>query len=130
MKFSILFFLTTLITLSLNNSFAKDANPIVEWAPFDVKEGITEAQLIAASNRLQLEFLSKQKGYIKRSLLKGKGSQWVDIIHWESIGDAHEALNQAASCVVCAEFFALLVMTDPTNASEGIFHYEQIQSWQ
>jgi hypothetical protein len=63
---------------------AMNKNGVIEWAPFTLVEGIDEAKLLQASQALQADFLSQQKGFLRRELLKGKDNAWVDLIYWES----------------------------------------------
>lgn len=47
-------------------------NVVVEWAPFTVKPGVDGAAVISASEILQHEFLSQQRAFLRRELLKGQ----------------------------------------------------------
>jgi len=47
----------------------------LEWAPFSLKEGVSEAEILKASENLQTEFLCQQKGFIRRELLRGADNQ-------------------------------------------------------
>ncbi len=113
--------------------YAQDIGVIIEWAPFEVRQGVSDEELVLASESLQNEFLVKQKGYIKRELLKGKGNEWVDLVYWVNQEDADTASQNAMSCAVCSIFFALMEsMSDPEqimDPAEGIFHYKKIAGW-
>jgi heme-degrading monooxygenase HmoA len=74
---------------------------VVEWAPFQIAEGTDETKLLRASEALQSEFLSKQKGFLRRELLHGPGQQWVDLVYWESREAAEVAAQNAANSPVC-----------------------------
>jgi hypothetical protein len=50
----------------------------IEWAPFRLADGIDETTLLTASEALQREFISQQRGFIRRELLKGQANQWFD----------------------------------------------------
>ena len=65
----------------------------VEWAPFQLNDGVSESDLINAAEKIQSEFLASQPGYVKRELLKASGEVWVDLIHWT---DKESAFRQEA----------------------------------
>jgi len=67
---------------------------VVEFVSFKLKEGIPERQFLEASDVLNKVFLSVQKGYISRKLLKTEDT-WADIVLWESMDDAMNAMKAA-----------------------------------
>ena len=102
---------------------------IVEWAPFQLADGVDEATLLEASDALQKGFLSKQSGFIKRELLKGKDNQWVDILHWSSLMEAKQAAKNVANSPICHKYFQLLCAADHSNPNAGVSHFEQVKTW-
>jgi hypothetical protein len=52
-----------------------EATYTIEWAPFTLAAGVNEATLLAASDVLQRDFLSKQPGFLHRELLKRSANQ-------------------------------------------------------
>jgi len=131
-----LFFALTFMIFAIfsNTAHAQDNGMIVEWAPFEVREGVSNEQLLQASEHLQNEFLVKQKGYIKRELLKGDGKQWVDLVYWASEEDAQAAIQNAMNSEACGAFFGLMEgISDPEEVidpAEGVFHYKRIAGWE
>jgi hypothetical protein len=103
---------------------------IVEWAPFQLAEGIDEATLIKISAAVQTDFLSKQSGFVKRDLLKGKDNQWVDILYWNSREEAEQAFKNAEKSPACLKYFSLMIGPDPDDPSAGVSHFEQIMTYQ
>lgn len=65
---------------------------VVEFVTFKLKEGVTEEQLLAASDTMNSNFLSLQKGYIERKLVKREDT-WGDIVLWETMEDALGAMS-------------------------------------
>ena len=65
---------------------------VVELVSFKLKEGISEEEFLVASDELNASFLSLQKGYIFRKLLK-KEDTWTDIVLWETMDDAMNAIK-------------------------------------
>lgn len=76
-------------------------NLIVEIAQFKLAAGVSDEDFLHEAEVAQKNFLEKQSGYIDRELLKDKDGQWVDILHWNSIGEAQKA--------------AEVMMTDPAT---------------
>lgn len=102
----------------------ENSKVVAEWAPFELIAGTDERALLQASEALQKEFLDKQKGFIRRELLKGKDNQWVDLVYWESMADAEQAAKNAANSPVCHEYFHLMVAADHDDPAAGVLHFE------
>src|SRR5262245_64462075 len=98
----------------------------IEWAPYRLAKGVDETRLLAASEVLQREFVSQQRGFIRRELLKGQASPWVDLVYWDSLSAAEEAARNAMNSPVCQTYFALMVAEDAALAT-AVSHFEQIQ---
>lgn len=105
-------------------------NVVVEWAPFAVKPDVNDVELIAASEALQNDFLSRQRGLIRRELLKGQNGQWVDLVVWESRDAADQAVKNAAESPVCFQYFQLMADADHDDAGVGVFHFERIREYE
>ena len=78
----------------------------IEWVPFElspfvVKDGVTSERLIRVDQHVENCFLKTPKGYIKRSLLKGKEGHSVDIIYWQSDIDTTTAANESPIYFEC-----------------------------
>lgn len=101
----------------------------VEWAPFVKAEGVTDKQLIIAANQVNVEFLAKQPGFIKRELIKKSEMEYADVIHWTSKKEAVSAGSKVLSCVECAQYFQLMDMESSEKAGAGFSHYEILQIW-
>jgi hypothetical protein len=101
----------------------------IEWAPFTLAAGVDETTLLAASDVLQREFVSQQRGFIRRELLKGQANHWVDLVYWDSLSAAEEASRNAMNSPVCHTYFALMV-GDDANLAAAVSHFEQIQIYE
>ena len=99
-------------------------NTVVEWAPFSLKEGVSEQTLLEAAEALQQHFLSKQEGFLKRELLKGPDNSWVDILHWSSKEAADKAMQQIMSSAACQKYFECM-----SDATEAPLLFEQTKAW-
>lgn len=108
---------------------AMNQNVIIEWAPFELAEGFDEKTLLQASETLQREFLSKQRGFIRRELLKGKNNQWVDLVYWQSREDAEQAAKNVAESAVCRHYFQCMLAADHDDPGAGVLHFERIETY-
>lgn len=109
---------------------AKAADSIfVEYAPFTIKEGVTEDQLISISQKLQEYFIDKQSGFIKRELLHLNGRKWVDIIYWANKEAAEKALKDSETNPICNEYFTIMEPIDPKTPNGGITHLQLVKSY-
>jgi len=102
---------------------------VVEWAPFELADGIDEDTLLNVSDTFQKEFVNTQKGFIQRQLLKGQDGKWVDLIHWESQEDAEKVLENAEKSEACRSFFQILKAADPDAPGAGVLHFEHVKSY-
>jgi hypothetical protein len=105
------------------------ATVTIEWAPFTLVNATDEARLLSASDALQRDFLSKQPGFVRRELLKGRDGQWVDLVYWESDEAAAEAMRRATGSVVCTEYFQLMVGADLPDFGSGVLHFSRAKSY-
>ena len=102
-------------------------NETVEWAPFALKDGATESDLLAAAYEIERSFLSKQTGYIRRELLKKDDNNWVDLIYWKSKQEAAEAMKAVSTSEACGQYFSLMAGMD--DAEGGVSHFERVKAW-
>ncbi|MEH6443226.1 MAG: hypothetical protein V7784_04940 [Oceanospirillaceae bacterium] len=116
--------LLSLISVSLNATAGETA---IEWAPFIKAPGVTDEQLIEQAHAVNNTFLIKQKGFIKRELIKKDDNEYADVIYWETSSDAVAAGEEVNTCVKCGEYFEL--METGEKAGAGFSHYTIIKSW-
>lgn len=113
----------------MNGEVQAQDSVVVEWAPYIKAENVTDAELIKKAEKVNTEFLSLQKGFIKRKLVKKSKTEYADIIHWSTQGDATSAGEKVESCAVCAEYFKLMDMEASIGAGAGFSYYSILMSW-
>ena len=104
-------------------------NYVIEWAPFQLKEGVDEAAFLSASEDLQKEFLNLQKGFVKRDLARAADGQWADIVFWASHADAEAAVKVAMDYPACLRYFEMLASADPDKPELDILHLNVVRSY-
>jgi hypothetical protein len=74
---------------------------VVEVVLFKLNEGVT-VETFVASAAVTEEKVRQYSGFIKRQLSQGEDGQWLDLLWWESLEEAHQAaenIMQDTSCV-------------------------------
>lgn len=93
---------------------------VIEFAPFTLVEGVDEATLVAASDALQAEFLSRQQGFIKRDLVQVGDGKWADVLYWESRDSVERAMQEAPGNPAALNYFQLMAKTEHDDPATGM----------
>ncbi|MEQ1900294.1 MAG: hypothetical protein ABL866_06130 [Devosia sp.] len=101
---------------------------ILEFAPFGLKSGVTEKQLLEASEHLQTQFLERRDGYVSRQLVREKDGRYADLIWWTSAGAVEAAMKAVYESPACATYFALMQM-DEADPSAGMKHFTAVAQY-
>lgn len=101
---------------------------IMELAPFRLRPGVTEEQLVEASAALQRDFVSKLPGFLSRTLLRATDGSYLDVVWWASREAAQGAVNAAAESKTCAAFFALMD-ADVSDAGAGVDLFTEVAKY-
>jgi hypothetical protein len=56
--------------------------PVVEVVRLRPASGITEEQFLAANDRFEQDYMAKQPGFLRRTLLRGEGHEWAVLVDW------------------------------------------------
>ena len=81
---------------------------IHEIVIFRLRECITEHSFLDAYEAMEKDFFRTAGGYIKRELVKTNDSEWIDIVHWESMQAARQAAEDAALNTTCMSCFKMI----------------------
>lgn len=99
----------------------------IQLAPGKVKAGIDDQTILRASDQFEENFVRKQKGIIKRILLRGKDGAFADLVFFESKEDADRVAEiEQAGHPACMAFFQLFEM-DETKPDMGILSFTDIK---
>lgn len=85
-----------------------DATTVIEWAPFRVTDGVSEAAVVAAADAMQEEFLTRQPGYVRRELLRTPDGQWADLVVWRDRASVEAAMAAVGNSPACRRYFSLM----------------------
>jgi hypothetical protein len=82
---------------------------ILELTSFQLVPGTDEAQFLAAARQMQESFLSKQEGFMHRTLVKGE-QNWTDIIYWKDAQSMDMAMQKAETSSALPSFMQMIDM--------------------
>ena len=103
---------------------------VIEWAPFRLRDGVTEAELLAASEAIQREFLGRQPGFLRRELARGADGLWADVVQWADGAAAEAAMAAAATSRACSAYFALMAGANGgTDPGEGLLLMRRVGAY-
>ena len=79
----------------------------VEFASFNLKKGASVSEFLLVSDRFNSVFLTTQKGYISRKLLRD-GEMWADSVLWETMEDVHRAYKNVNEDAAACEYLSFM----------------------
>lgn len=98
---------------------------VTEIVEFKLTRVMTDEEFIPIVDALEINFHSKQKGFIDTELVRGKESgQWLMIQHWESLDDAKEVVKMMMKIPITEEFRQSL---DPTSVKMSLLY--KVKTW-
>jgi len=74
---------------------------------FKLKDGVSDEDFLAGSDKIQEHYLSKCKGFINRQLMLIDGV-WTDWGVWATLPDAENAMRKAEENEIAVEFTSLV----------------------
>ena len=81
---------------------------VLELVVYKLNEGVSHEEFLA-TNGPASAWLSKQPGFLSREVVyDAEGDRWVDVVWWETIEQAHAAVELAMSSESCSPMFALI----------------------
>ena len=80
----------------------------IALAPFRLKDGISEDDLVHTSDDFQEQFVRKQEGILQRILVKDGDGGYADIVFFTDAAAIGRVLEAEQSSEVCAAFFAIM----------------------
>jgi hypothetical protein len=103
---------------------------VIEWAPFRVREGVTEAALLDAAEAVQRDFLARQPGFLGRELARGADGSWADIVRWADASAADAAMAAAGKSASCSAYFQLMTGANGgSDPGEGLVLLQRLRAY-
>jgi hypothetical protein len=101
---------------------------VVELAPFRMAPGVTDTDVLNASDVIQREFLRHQPGFLRRDLLRAGDGQWFDLVEWKDHDSFAAAMAAFPTSQACQAYFRL--MADDGDAGAGMLHLRRVRRYQ
>jgi len=89
---------------------------ITVLASITLAAGKTEADLLAASDIFEKEFVSKQAGVVRRELVRKGDNEYMDIVQFRSREDMEAVMENEKTSAACHAFFSVM---DFENSDEA-----------
>lgn len=102
----------------------------VQLAPIRLNPGVDEQTLLRESDAFQLNFVSKQRGILKRLLLKGKDGNYADLVFFESKDDADRVAQVETTSQECLEFFKIMQPPDESLPDMGVLSFAHVKTYE
>jgi hypothetical protein len=103
---------------------------VIELAPFRLRDGVTEAALLAAADAIQRDFLARQPGFVRRDLARGEDGRWADVVYWADGASAAAAMAAAMASPSCGAYFALMLGANGgDDPGEALLHLRRVRAY-
>lgn len=99
----------------------------IQLAPITLGPGVSEADLLRASDAFEADFVRKQKGIVRRHLLRRKEGGYADLVFFESREAADKVLEAEMSSPECAAFFSIMAPPDQALPDMGVESFEVVK---
>ena len=81
---------------------------ILEIVHFGLRNPIGKEAFVDA---VENDYFLSVNGYIEHELIKANDAEWMDIVHYRSIEEAREAVEDAALNVTCRNYSKMMWMS-------------------
>lgn len=101
----------------------------IQMVPVQLNDGIDEKSLLEASDRFQAAFVRKQRGVVKRILMRAS-SGYADLVFFESKDDAERIAAAERTSLECLEFFAMVKPAPAGALDTGVLSFEHLRTYE
>jgi hypothetical protein len=101
----------------------------IKLAPIRLKDGIDEKTLLEASDAFERDFVRKQRGIIKRLLLRGNHGDYADLVFFESKADADRVVEIEATSDICLAYFKVMEAPDANLPDMGVLSFDHMRTY-
>jgi hypothetical protein len=104
--------------------------PYIVLAPIQLKGGFGEKALIEASDAFQARFVNRQKGILKRLLLRAKDGSYADLVFFASKDAADRVVEAEKSSEACLDYFKIMEIPEGTSPDESVLGFEHVKTYE
>jgi hypothetical protein len=97
----------------------------IALAPFRLKPGITEDDLVKTSDDFEEQFVQQQEGILQRILVKDGNGGYADIVFFADAAAIDRVIEAEQSSEVCAALFAIMDSDGAHSVYEMLKTYER-----
>ena len=90
--------------------------PVTVIAPIERAAGKSEADLVAASQLFQQEFVDHEPGMLRRELVRKSDGTYLDIVQFRSAQDTNDVIEKEQNAPACHSFFSVMDMSEKDEA--------------
>ncbi len=87
-------------------------SPVTILAPIKLAKGKSEADLRAASEIFQRDFVCHEAGILRRELVRKPDGTYLDIVQFRSHEDYLDVTKREMESPACAAFFSVMDLSD------------------
>lgn len=102
----------------------------IQLVTFQLKDGVSETQLLQASDAFQVGFASQQPGIQGRFLLRSRQGGYADLVFFESAEHAGRIASAEATSEPFRALLQLLAPPEPNRPTAGIASFEQLKAYE
>ncbi|MCJ8346381.1 hypothetical protein MJH12_12630 [bacterium] len=81
---------------------------VFEMVSFKIVDNKKVEEFLKASEELNTKVFPKLKGFIGRKLLRGEDQNFCDLLLWETMKDAKNAMDVVMQCETCLKMFQFI----------------------
>jgi hypothetical protein len=104
--------------------------PYVMLAPIELKDGIDERALIAASDAFQSAFAGRQPGIQRRLLLRAADGTYADLVFFESKEAADRVVEAELKSEACGDYFKVMKIPEGVSPEGGVLRFEHVKTYE
>ncbi len=97
----------------------------IALAPFRLRAGISEDDLVRTSDDFQERFVRRQEGILRRMLVKDGDGGYADLVFFTDAAAIDRVVEAERSSEVCAAFFAIMEDDGTHRVYEMLKTYER-----
>ena len=91
-----------------SSAHAEGTAPVIEVVTLTLRKGVTPAQFDQVDREVQVDYISKRKGFLSRESAPGGDNKWLVVVHWQSVADADASMKSFSTAHAASAFMAMV----------------------